>query len=296
MDLRKTGRLISKKRKALNLTLGQLSEMLGVTPQAVHLWESGQRYPDASSQIMIHKVLGLNPVELITGLEMFDEELKKGISSYMGRIDEKVFVAGNMQDSDGNEEYIDLSDFLFVTADKDGNPSDKWIPFADYYNVEPLKEKGHERSDTPKMPYDPTKIYLNHGHSILTFSVELLEKMGNPLYFNIRHDRIRGNLLIVFEDKMGENSFDIPEKVYNGKWKGIHVHGGEFGHALCVEMGVRHYLDLLEITPEIDTNNNIVAIPLDEVKRSTANIEYSDFLLPQWQYDELAEEEVIDEE
>ncbi len=53
---------------------------------------------------------------------------------------------------------------------------------------------------------------------------------------------------------------------------------------------------LLEITPEIDTSNNIVAIPLDEVKRSTANIEYSDFLLPQWQYDELAEEEVIDEE
>lgn len=50
---------------------------------------------------------------------MFDEELKKGISSYMGRIDEKVFVAGNMQDSDGNEEYIDLSDFLVVTADKD---------------------------------------------------------------------------------------------------------------------------------------------------------------------------------
>ncbi len=61
-------------------------------------------------------------------------------------------------------------------------------------------------------------------------------------------------------------------------------------------MGVRHYLYLLEITPEIDTSNNIVAIPLDEVKRSTANIEYSDFLLPQWQYDELAEEEVIDEE
>lgn len=144
MDLRKTGRLISKKRKALNLTLGQLSEMLGVTPQAVHLWESGQRYPDASSQIMIHKVLGLNPVELISGQEMFDDDLKKGISSYMDRVDEKVFVAGNMQDSDENEEYIDLSDFLVVTADKDGNPSDKWIPFIDYYNVEPTKKQACE--------------------------------------------------------------------------------------------------------------------------------------------------------
>ena len=73
MDLGKTGRLISKKRKALNLTLGQLSEKLGVTPQAVHLWESGKRYPDASSQVMIHKILNLNPVELISGLEMFDD-------------------------------------------------------------------------------------------------------------------------------------------------------------------------------------------------------------------------------
>lgn len=294
MDLKKTGQLISKKRKALNQTLGQLSEMLGVTPQAVHLWESGQRYPDVTSQIMIHKVLNLNPVELITGLEMFDDDLKEGISSYMNRIDEKAFAAGMVQDEDGNEEYIDFSDFQVVTSDKDGGLSDKWIPFTDYYNVELPKEKRHDSSEAPKTPYDPTKIYLNHGHSILTIPVELLEKMGRPLYFHI--GRKNGYLLIVFEDKMGENSFDIPEKVYNGKWKGIHVHGGEFGHALCVEMGVRHYLDPLEITPEIDTNNNIVAIPLDEVKRSTANIEYSDFLLPQWQYDELAEEEVIDEE
>lgn len=299
MDLRKTGRLISKKRKALNLTLGQLSEMLGVTPQAVHHWECGQRYPDVSSQIMLHKVLNLNPVELISGLEMFDEDLKESISSYMGRLDEKVFVAGNVQDSDGNEEYMNLSDFHVVTADKDGGLSDKWIPFTDYYNVEPPKKNGHEAhecSDALKTPYDPTKIYLNHGHSILTISVELLEKLGSPLYFHIGHDRNNGNLLIVFKDELDENSFDIPEKVYNGKWKGVHVHGGEFGHVLCVEMGVRHYLDLLEITPEIDMKNNIMVVPLDEVKRSTADIEYADFLLPQWQYDELAEEGAIDEE
>lgn len=294
MDLKKTGRLISKKRKALNQTLGQLSEMLGVTPQAVYLWESGQRYPDVSSQIMIHKVLNLNPVELISGLEMFDEDLKEGISSYMNRIDEKAFVAGMMQDEDGNEEYIDFSDFQVVTSDKDGGLSDKWIPFTDYYNVEPPKEKRHDSSEAPKTPYDPTKIYLNHGHSILTIPVELLEKMGRPLYFHI--GRRNGYLLIIIDDEMGENSFDIPEKVYSGKWKGIHVHGGEFGHALCVEMGVRHYLDLLEITPEIDTKNHIVVMPLAEVKRSTADINSAAFLLPQWQYDELWEEEDIDNE
>ena len=294
MDLRKTGRLISKKRRTLNLTLGQLSEMLGVTPQAVHLWESGQRYPDVSSQIMIHEVLNLNPIELITGLEMFDEGLKRDISSYMNRIDEKVFVAGMVQDEDGNEEYLDLSDFMVMTTGKDGNSSDRWIPFSDYYNVEPPKEKLHDSSDVLKTLYDPTKIYLNHRHSFLTIPVELLEKLGNPLFFHIaRKDE---NLLIVIEDEMSENSFDIPEKVYNGKWNGIRVHGGEFGHALCVEMGVRHYLDLLEITPEIYPQNGVMLIRLDEVKRSTADIKGADFLLPQWQYDELCEEDLFDED
>ena len=95
---------------------------------------------------------------------------------------------------------------------------------------------------------------------------------------------------------MGENSFDIPEKVFNGTWRGIKVHGGEFGHTLCVEMGVRHCIDLLESTPEIDLKNRVVVIPLDELKRSNADIVSSDFLLPQWQYEELGKEDDIDDD
>ena len=130
MDLKKTGWLIAKKRKAASLTLGSLSEQLGVTPQAVHLWETGQRYPDASSQVMIHKVLGLNPVELLTGLEMFDEELKRGVDSYMRRIDEKVFVAGNCKDEDGNDVYVDLSEYSVILKDENGDLGDRWIPYT----------------------------------------------------------------------------------------------------------------------------------------------------------------------
>lgn len=293
MDLKKTGRLIAKKRKAMGLTQGALSEKLNVTPQAVHLWETGQRYPDSASQIMIHKELGLNPVELITGLEMFDEDLKHDIANHMSRIDEKVFVSGNATDEDGNEFYLDLSEYLVATSDKDGNLSDKLIPYTDYHNVEPPKDK---RPEEPKTPYNPAKIYLNSGDCILVVSVEMLMKMGKPLYFSILRDRKHGSLIIAFTDKMAEDGFDIPEKAYSGKWKGIHVYGGEFGHALCVEMGVRHYWDLLESMPEIDVDNKVIAITLDELKRSTDDIVYSDFLLPQWQYDAMAEEDEWDEE
>lgn len=55
-------------------------------------------------------------------------------------------------------------------------------------------------------------------------------------------------------------------------------------------------MDLLEITPEIYMKNRIMAINLDEVKRSTADIKGADFLLPQWQYDELCEEDLFDED
>ena len=37
----KTGRLIAKKRKELNLTQEQLAELLSCTPQAISLWEKG---------------------------------------------------------------------------------------------------------------------------------------------------------------------------------------------------------------------------------------------------------------
>ena len=294
MDLKKTGRLIAKKRKELNFTLGSLSEKLGVTPQAVHLWETGQRYPDASSQVMIHKVLGLNPVELLSGLEMVDEGLKRKVDSYMNRIDEKVFVAGNMQDEDGNDVYVDLSEYSVILKDENGDLGDRWIPYTDYYNVEAPTEK---REEEPKTPYDSTHIYLNHGHNILVIPVEMLEKLGRPLYFRIVRNRRTGILFLVFSDTIGEEGFDIPEKVYNGKWKGIHVYGGEYGHSLCVEMGIRQYLDLLEIVPEIDAEHKVIAIRLDELKRSNAEVVHSEFLLPQWQYDELwAEDEEPSEE
>lgn len=292
--MKKIGRLIFKKRKAMNLTQKDLSEMLYVTPSAVYHWESGKRYPDADSLVMLHKVLGLNPVELLLGLEMFDEGLKKGIDSYMKRIDEEVFVAGMVEDEDGNEEYMDLSDFDVVLTDKDGNLTDQWIPFTDYYNVERPEKAMIDSSDAPRTPYDATKIYLNHRHSILTLPVELLEELGKPLYFSI--GRKNGYLFLIVDDEISENGFDISPKVYNGKWKGIQVYGGEFGHALCIDMGVRHYLDLLEIVPEIDTKRKIVVMPLDEVKRSTADINSPEFLLPQWQYEELGAEDDVDSE
>ena len=136
MDYRKIGRLIRKKRRALGYTQEQLSSIVGVTSQAVSWWENGRRFPDAPTQVLLCKALGLNPAELLTGLEMFDDELKQKIAGHMDRMDEKVFVSGTVTDEKGERFYLNLSGYQIVTTDKDGHPSGRWIPFTEYYNVE----------------------------------------------------------------------------------------------------------------------------------------------------------------
>ncbi len=292
MDYTKTGRLIAKKRKAYNFTLEKLSKLLGVSPQAISLWENGQRYPDPSSQIMLFKVLGLNPVELIAGLEMFEDDLKAGISNYMNRIDEKVyFTAGSVTDEAGNEFFLDLTDYDVVTVDKDGNLSGMWIPFSDYYNPAPVLKPAIEKK--PVTEYDPGKIYLNHADCVLTIPVEMLEQAGRPLYFIVLWNHERNHLSIQFMDELNEDGFDISPRIYAEEWKGIHVVGDEFGRMLCNEMGIRRRLDLMEVTPVYNEKNRMLILDLEKAMPSNADLKYSCYLFPQIQYEEMRDE--IDE-
>ena len=294
MDYKKTGRLIHKKRMEQGLSLVQLSKLLLCTPQAISLWEHGERYPDFGAQIMIHKVLGLNPVELITGLEIFDDDLKKGIAGHMSRMDEDVFAAGMMTDEDGFEEYVDLSDFEVMLA-KDGEPTGKSVKYTDYFNVEKPNQKPAE-DIIPREEYDPEKIYLNQGDCIFAIPVEMLEKIGKPRFFSIRWNEEKLVVIIKAEDRMEQDFFDIPEKVYDGNWKGIHVRGGEFGVMLLKQMGIRKRRQLLSVTPLVNEEKRHIVFYLDEVKRSGAELTHSEFLLPQWQYDELcADDPFVDE-
>jgi transcriptional regulator with XRE-family HTH domain len=294
MDYEKTGRLIRKKRESKNLTQALLSIKLGATPQAISLWEKGKRFPDATAQIMIFKELGLNPVELITGLEMFDDELKNGIAAYMRRIDEKVFVAGMVKDEDGNEEYLDLSDFEVVATGKNGQVSVTWIPYTEYYNVEPAPKR-EEPDALPLSAYNPERVYINHYDAIFVIPVEILEEMGKPLFFTIIRNDEDGWVGFRFTDEMEDEGFDIQPDTYNGEWKGVHILGGDFGRMLCKQMGIRRQRDLIEIEPEFFTEQRAVILFLDRAKRVNVDMDYSRFTLPQWQYNEFWAEEECDD-
>lgn len=296
MDYEKTGRLIRKKRNAKKLTQAELSEKLCVTPQAVSLWEKGKRFPDAPAQVMIFKELGLNPVELITGLEMFDDKLKDDIAVHMRRIDEKVFVAGMVKDEEGNDEYLDMSGFMVVTTNEKGEASDKWIPYTEYYNVEPAPKR-EDPDILPLSDYNPERVYINHHHAIFVIPVEILEEMGKPLFFTIIRNDEDGWVGFRFTDEMEDEGYDIQPETYNGEYKGIHILGGDFGRMLCKQMGIRLLRDLIEIEPEFFPEQRAVILFLDRAKRVNVDMDYSRFTLPQWQYDAVwAEDEEFDDD
>ena len=297
MNYKKTGRLIKRKRKELGLNQAQFAEAVHVTPQAVSLWERGKRFPDASAQVMLFKVTGLNPVELICGLEMYDDDLKKKIASYMDNIDKDAFVAGMCKDEDGNDVYLNFSDYFVFISDKDGNLGRRQVSYTEYNNVEPVPE-WEDPTIPPLSSYDPRQIYINHDDCIFVIPIEILMAVGKPLFFNVIYKENEW-VGFRFSDEFEEDGFDIPAKVYNGKWKGIHVYGSEFGRMLCKAMGIRIRQDLIEIEPEYVPSQRAIILPLDKAKRVNVNINYQDYLLPKWQYDDVwaeDEEEFPDEE
>ena len=286
---KKTGRLIRYKRNELGMTQDQLSKIINFTPAAISAWENGVRYPGPDAQLGIYNALGLNAVELLVGLEMFDEDMKKKIAAFMDRINENVFVAGMVKDEDGNEFYLDLSDCEIVSPDDNGELSDKWIPYTKYHNVEPA-DKSKRPLELPKAEYDSSKVYINHGVDIFKIPVEILEQMGRPLFFDIMRSPDDLDIALCFSNEKG--TFDIQRETYNGQWAGVGVYGGEFGKELCRTLRIRRGAELLEVAPILDPERHALIIHLDEAKRVNVDFRNLDFLLPGWQHDEFwAEDE-----
>lgn len=81
MELQKTGKFISLKRKEHSLTQEQFAEKLGVTNKAVSKWERGICYPDIALFEPICDILEISIEELIKGesisKENIPEETKK---------------------------------------------------------------------------------------------------------------------------------------------------------------------------------------------------------------------------
>ena len=67
MDAQKTGKLISIKRKNMNMTQGELAKKLHITDKAVSKWERGLSFPDISLLIPLSEILNISLYDLLKG-------------------------------------------------------------------------------------------------------------------------------------------------------------------------------------------------------------------------------------
>lgn len=72
-DMKKFADFISTKRKKKGLTQDQLSDLVGVTHQAVSKWERGEAMPEISKIGDLSKALGVQPEEVISAMYAGDE-------------------------------------------------------------------------------------------------------------------------------------------------------------------------------------------------------------------------------
>lgn len=67
MDAKKTGKIICRKRKLLNLTQNELARKLHITDKAVSKWERGLSFPDISILIPLAEILNISLYDLLKG-------------------------------------------------------------------------------------------------------------------------------------------------------------------------------------------------------------------------------------
>lgn len=67
MDAQKTGKIISIKRKSMNMTQGELAKKLHITDKAVSKWEWGLSFPDISLLIPLSEILNISLYDLLKG-------------------------------------------------------------------------------------------------------------------------------------------------------------------------------------------------------------------------------------
>ena len=74
---------------------------------------------------------------------------------------------------------------------------------------------------------------------------------------------------------------------------GVFLFGDEFRRFLCGELSIRTKLDLMEVAPVYNDKNRMLILDLEKATLSNAVLEYSGYLFPQLQYEEMRDE--IDE-
>ena len=127
------------------------------------------------------------------------------------------------------------------------------------------------------------KVYLNSHLYIFVIPMDVLKAAGKPLFLSLYYKKDDRIIALVPESQKTKDNFDIPEKIYSGKWKGLKFYGYDFGKTICRDQNWRYSNQQMEIQPTFTKERGIV-LHLDQAVMSDDVIIGSEYLLPVSQY------------
>lgn len=90
MDPKKTGKIISESRKAMNMTQKDLAKKLFITDKAISKWERGLSFPDISTLIPLTETLNISLYDLLKGADMNKKEVEKVLKNTIEYSNEEI--------------------------------------------------------------------------------------------------------------------------------------------------------------------------------------------------------------
>ncbi len=134
MDPTATGKLIRKKRKVLSMTQQELAEKVFVEKATVSAWETGKIYPSMQSQMLLYQVLGVNPLELMTGRVMRNQQLKKEVEDFIMKNTDTIVAFTE----DGEKIEFSADGWFIAATDEDYHMTGDVVPF-DWDTLAPVE-------------------------------------------------------------------------------------------------------------------------------------------------------------
>ena len=125
MDPELTGELIRKKRLGHSMTQTELADKVFVGKATVSAWETGKTYPNMQSQILLYKVLGINPLELMTGRIMRDQRLKNEVEDFIMKNTDTIIGFTE----DGEKIELPADGWFIAATDDDRHLTGEFKPF-----------------------------------------------------------------------------------------------------------------------------------------------------------------------
>lgn len=125
MDPELTGKLIRKKRIGHSMTQTELAEKVFVGKATVSAWETGKTYPNMQSQMLLYKVLGINPLELMTGRIMRDQRLKNEVEDFIMKNTDTIIGFTE----DGEKIEFPADGWFIAATDDDRRLTGEFKPF-----------------------------------------------------------------------------------------------------------------------------------------------------------------------